>query len=371
MHLLILVILFLAADQAHSDIGKVTEQVNALPSIFRKTQTISAPRGTGVETMDAIKTAQGKLGITFEDDTKLQITENSKMVIDDFVYDPNNKTAGKLAVKVAVGTMRYASGQIAKSNPQNVMVNTPTATIGVRGTDFSATVDEIGASTIVLLPSCPNNRPTRTTQDIEANCIVGTIFVETDAGQVVLNQAFQATRVDSRDSKPRPPVILKLSEDAMNNMLIISPPKEFQEHKSATRVEMKGALDVDFLKEEGLVNALDKQSSQFFQDQLSKNFLDNDFLANILDIINAQLAAQIDMLNNTKSGLLPDYNAVTGITVTLDDLRVELCRDDGSNVQCISTPKSQNSTLYQTQGMMEFKNRVNQGAGTTITLIQK
>ena len=371
MHLLILIVAFLAVDQAHGEIGKVTEQLNAVPSITRKTGTLNAPKGTGIETLDAVKTAAGKLAMTFEDETKVQMTENSKLVIDDFVYDPNNKSGGKLAVKVALGTMRYASGQIAKSNPQNVLVNTPTATIGVRGTDFSATVDELGGSTVVLLPSCPNNKPTRTVQDIEANCVTGTIFVETDAGQVVLNQPFQATKVDSRDSKPRPPVILKLSEDAMNNMLIIAPPKEFGEQKTVAKVEAKGALDVDFLKEQGLVNVLDKQQAELFQDSLSRNFLDTDFLANILDIINAQLAAQLDLLNNTKSGLLPDYNAVTGIVATVDDLRVELCRDDGSNVQCVSTPKTQNSTIYQTQGMLEFKNRVNTGAGTTITLIQK
>ena len=340
MHLLILIVAFLAVDQAHGEIGKVTEQLNAVPSITRKTGTLTAPKGTGIETLDAVKTAAGKLAMTFEDETKVQMTENSKLVIDDFVYDANNKSGGKLAVKVALGTMRYASGQIAKSNPQNVLVNTPTATIGVRGTDFSATVDELGGSTVVLLPSCPNNKPTRTVQDIEANCVTGTIFVETDAGQVVLNQPFQATKVDSRDSKPRPPVILKLSEDAMNNMLIIAPPKEFGEQKTVAKVEMKGALDVDFLKEQGLVNVLDKQQAELFQDKLSRNFLDSDFLANVLDIINAQLAAQLDLLNNTKSGLLPDYNAVTGIVVTVDDLRVELCRDDGSNVQCVSTPKT-------------------------------
>ena len=238
MHLLILIVAFLAVDQAHGEIGKVTEQLNAVPSITRKTGTLNAPKGTGIETLDAVKTAAGKLAMTFEDETKVQMTENSKLVIDDFVYDPNNKSGGKLAVKVALGTMRYASGQIAKSNPQNVLVNTPTATIGVRGTDFSATVDELGGSTVVLLPSCPNNKPTRTVQDIEANCVTGTIFVETDAGQVVLNQPFQATKVDSRDSKPRPPVILKLSEDAMNNMLIIAPPKEFGEQKTSSKIEI-------------------------------------------------------------------------------------------------------------------------------------
>ena len=104
------------------------------------------------------------------------------ILIDDFVYDPKKGT-GKVALNMAMGTVRYASGQIAKNNPQQVALNTPSATVSVRGTDFTATVDEIGASTFILLPSCPNDRPSRTRKDIEANCVTGEIVVESDAGQ--------------------------------------------------------------------------------------------------------------------------------------------------------------------------------------------
>ena len=85
---------------------------------------------------DTITTANAKAGITFQDSTKVEITEQSKLVIDNFVYD-SEKKAGKLGIKMALGTIKYASGQIAKSDPQQVKVETPTATIGVRGTDFS------------------------------------------------------------------------------------------------------------------------------------------------------------------------------------------------------------------------------------------
>jgi hypothetical protein len=50
---------------------------------------------------------------------------------------------------------------------------------------------------------------------------------------------------------------------------------------------------------------------------------------------------------------------------------VTLSRDDGSNVMSVTTPTSQNSTIYMTQGAMDFKNRVNSGGGTIITLIQR
>jgi hypothetical protein len=265
--------------------------------------------------------------------------------------------------------VRYASGQIAKANPQNVAVNTPSATIGVRGTDFTATVDEIGASTIILLPSCPAGWI-----DIARDCKTGEISVTTDVASVILNKPFQATKVENRGAAPLKPVILNLGEEALNNMLIVSPPKQLRAdaNDDKKRTLQQGALDVDFLKENGLANAFELQEKEMFQDKLSRNLLDQNFLENILDIVNRQLAAQLDLLNkNNNARLLPDYFALSGITVDLDEPKVTLCRDDGSNVQCVTTPTRQSSTIYQTQGSLEFKNRVNNGAGTTITLIQR
>jgi hypothetical protein len=313
---------------------------------------------------DEVKTARGKAGITFQDNTQVQVNENSRLVIDDFVYDPK-KSTGKLALNMASGTVRYASGAIAKNDPSRVAINTPTATIAVRGTDFTATVDELGSSTIILLPSCPFGW-----RDIERDCKTGAIDVINDAGVVSLNKPFQATKVDTRGTLPTKPAIINLSIDAINNMLIIAPPKELKEDKTTTRVQMKGALDVDFLKETGLTNALDAQQKDLYQDKLSTNLLNQDFLANILDIINAQLAAQLNLLNTQKGGLLPDYVATSGIIAEVDDTSVTLSRNDGSNTQSVTVPKNQNSTIYQIQGVLEFKNRVNTGGTTVITLKQ-
>jgi hypothetical protein len=316
---------------------------------------------------DAIKTQQGKVGITFEDDTKVQVNENSKLVIDDFVYDPKSKS-GKLGAKIALGTVRYASGQIAKNSPQNVALNTPTATVSVRGTDFTASVDELGQSTFVLLPSCPTDRPTRSLKDIEANCKVGSISVETDAGIVVLNQPFQATKANSRSAPPSKPVTLNLSEQAIETLLMSTPEEMKKDGGKDQRKEMRGPLDIDFLKEQGLTNALDDSARQFYQDRLSQNFLDNSFLANIFDImgnaLNEKLLGEVD-------SMLPDYKKTSGITVIKEDPTVSLCRDNGADRICITTPQTQNSLISMTQNNIEFKNRVNQGGNTIITVTQK
>lgn len=349
-------------------VGSITELQNAPANIQRKGSSLTGNKGIGVEMNDVVKTTQGKTGITFADDTRVQVSENSKLVIDDFVYDPNSKKGGKLAMKVALGTVRYASGAVAHNNPDNVKINTPSATIAVRGTDFTATVDELGRSTIILLPSCPKDY-----KDVILDCKTGKIEIVTDEGKVILDQPFQATRVDNRDSKPFKPVVLNLDESQISNILILSPPKELREtdeDKSKKKADAKGALDVDFLAENKLINVLEKQSAETYKSKLDRNFLDNDFLANILDIINAQLAAQLDLLGKTKSGLLPDYIPTSGVLVEVDDLQVTLCREGNGDVQCITTPKNQNSTITQIQGPVEIKNRINNGGNTIINATQ-
>lgn len=362
----IALLLLIISWNSNAGIGQVTEQVNSPATIQRKNNTFQGTKGQSVEMSDSIRTQQGKVGITFEDDTRVQVNENSKLVIDDFVYDPKSK-GGKLGAKIALGTVRYASGQIAKSTPQNVALSTPTATISVRGTDFTATVEELGQSTIILLPSCPDNKPSRTKDDIAQNCVIGEIQVESDAGVVILNQPFQATRVDSRSNPPSRPVILNLSEDAIGNMLILSPPKELKDNRQAQTIQ-KGYLDVDFLAANGLENALDKVQMQIWQDKLSYTFLDTSFLNNVFDMIadslNEKLLDEVDTI-------LPDYRKSSGVIAVKDDPFVTLCRDSGQDKQCVTTPINQSSTVYQTQGSITIKNRINQGTGTVITLIQR
>ena len=237
-----------------------------------------------VFTYDTVKTGKGKVAIEFLDETRVDVTSHSKLIIDEFVFDPNQKT-GKLSLKAALGTVRYASGQIAKNSAQNISIKTPTATVSVRGTDFAMTIDEIGSSTIILLPSCDTN----------GNCFVGEISVESDAGQVILNQAFQATQVDTPESRPINPVILDLDESLINNLLIVRrPPKledQIQYEKNLKIVA--NALDIDFLKFDDLEVDLLETEEDEYATALDIDFLEQNFLVDILEQLNKQLALQM------------------------------------------------------------------------------
>lgn len=219
MRLAPLIFCLFAVVPAWADIGSVTE-ASGTAVIKRGKDTIPVAKGTEIKTNDRVETKNGRVKIVFKDDTNVTVTESSSLVIDDFVYDPKSG-AGKLGLKAAAGTVRYVSGAIAK-DPKNVKINTPTAAIAVRGTDFVMAVAETGSSMIMLMPTC----------EIEQNinlkgltCGSGAIDVETPAGIVKLNRPYQATLVETLNGVPSPAVIVALNGMAIGNNLMVSPPQ--------------------------------------------------------------------------------------------------------------------------------------------------
>ena len=219
MRLASLIFCMFTAVPAWADIGSVTE-ASGTAVIKRGKDTIQIAKGTQIKVNDKVETKNGKIKIVFKDNTNVTVTESSSLVIDDFVYDPKSG-AGKLGLKAAAGTVRYVSGSIAK-DPKNVKINTPTATIAVRGTDFVMAVSETGASMIMLMPTC----------EIEGNvnlkglsCGSGAIDVETPAGIVQLNRPYQATLVETLNGAPSPAVIVALNGMAIGNNLMVNPPR--------------------------------------------------------------------------------------------------------------------------------------------------
>ena len=313
---------------------------------------------------DTVKTGKGKTAIEFVDDTRVDVTEHSKLVIDEFVYDPNTKT-GKLSLKAKLGTVRYASGQIAKNSKQNVLITTPTATIGVRGTDFTMTIDEIGSSTIILLPSCDTN----------GNCFVGEISVESDAGQVILNQAFQATVVDTVSSRPLPPVLLELDEEMIGNLLIISKPAAIEQMQNEEGLnEVADALDIDFLQFDDLeVDHLEEDESQF-KTGLEIDFLEQNFLADILAQINKELAKAMRSEFDKKKGvggIILGKDPDTGVIILDEDPQWVWSREDASgSIIELRLDKEYGYVLNIIQGEFEMYDFELGGVENAITIQQ-
>ena len=112
---ILLTLTILPLKSSFASIGEVTlHEGNGVIDRKDGEQGIVVQKDLDVFSYDTVKTGNGKVGIEFIDDTRVDVTQHSKLIIDEFVYDPNSKT-GKLSLKASLGTVRYASVQIAKN----------------------------------------------------------------------------------------------------------------------------------------------------------------------------------------------------------------------------------------------------------------
>ena len=305
-------------------IGSVVKQ-DGVTSVERGGEESVLEKDSDIMFKDNVITGKGNIGITFVDYTNVAVSPQSKLVIDEFIYDPSSPSASKLVMSIAAGTVRYASGNIAHLDNQNVDIRTPTAKILVRGTAFSMTVDEIGQSLIILLPNVDGT--------------VGEIAVESDIGQVILNRAFQATTVNSRENRPTPPKILDLTENMINNMLIIRPPKKKEEEGRIKEEDKKKKILANFLDEKKEIdkNYLDDVEDGGFT-RLDVDYLLQNFLANILEELNKAYKKQTAFSN--KDGRVAGYNPSTLVTTIIEGDQVQMTREWDSSIIDITVNQS-------------------------------
>jgi len=117
-----------AAGMVKTSQGKV--------SIDHAGQKVSAAPGLPVFAGDRVRTgADGSVGITLRDDTRLTAGPDSTLLITEFRFNPNTNE-GNLLASLLRGTFSIVTGLIAKHSPDNVNFKTPTMTLGVRGTEF-------------------------------------------------------------------------------------------------------------------------------------------------------------------------------------------------------------------------------------------
>ena len=238
-------LLLLVSSAAAAEIGSIVE-LSGTAVIKRGKETITVAKGTLVESNDKVETKNGVVNIKFKDNTSVKVTENSALVIDDFVYDPKNAAGGKISLKAAAGTVRYVSGNIAQNNPNSVKINTPTAAIAVRGTDFVMSVDETGKSLVMLMPSCELPQVVNLRG---LTCGSGKIEVDSGSTKITLDKPYQATIVETASTPPSPPVVVNLNNTAIGNNLLIRPPTTIMgttiQHTARAAAEKTGDVKKD------------------------------------------------------------------------------------------------------------------------------
>jgi hypothetical protein len=110
-------------------------------TVTRGKETLPAAPGLTLLVGDTLGTGRdGSLGVILRDDSSLSIGPGSRLVLRSFLFSPSE---GKfdLVARITRGTMAYLSGLIGKLAPENARFETPTATIGIRGTRFAVKVE--------------------------------------------------------------------------------------------------------------------------------------------------------------------------------------------------------------------------------------
>jgi len=344
-------------QQSAADIGGISE-LNGSAQIVRN-KPLDATLDFAIQSNDEAITEDGRIAIRFLDDSVVKLTEHSQLLIDEYIYDPD-PSKSKMVLTFGLGTARFITGNLNRIDKQNIKLKTPTANIAIRGTDFTTTVDELGRSLIILLPDA-------------LGLSSGEIEVTTAMGTVTLNKPFQATTVSVFESSPSKPVILDLTLDMIDNMLIVTPAKEeviIQEEVTTKKDNLLdfNDLDIDYLAEDFL------SGDDLEYTELDINYLDVNYLEDLLNVLDALALSEDEdalaqatstQLTGTLLGKDPDTQItalITGNVISLrrkvnESVRLDL---DGSNAYTVILIQDGVSNII----------KVNGGSNSIITITQ-
>ncbi len=169
--------------------------------------------GSPVLDGDVIETGSGSaVSIRFLDDTSLAMDEGARMAIDSLVFDPAT-ASGSAAFRLLEGLFVVVAGDIAASGPDALMLSTPVATIGIRGTSLGILAGAEGTRNLVVLLADPTDGE------------LGKAVVSNPGGTQVLDEVDEATTITSNTIEPSVPFLLSRHqlEDLFGGAILASP----------------------------------------------------------------------------------------------------------------------------------------------------
>jgi len=141
--LLVVINLGAAAASLAADAGRI-KTVRGTAWVERAGTRLAASVGTPVRPDDVIVTgADGAVGITFADDSRLSIGPDTTLAIERFLFNPTTHE-GAHETSLRRGTLAAVSGKLARQSADAMKVRTPAAVLGVRGTEFAVRAGEPG-----------------------------------------------------------------------------------------------------------------------------------------------------------------------------------------------------------------------------------
>ena len=169
-------------------IGNVENMSGAVWAVRADGSRVELHVGDSVFQGDVLESGpDGAIGVLLADETTFSMGESGRMVLDEMIYDPGTQE-GSVSVSVLQGVFTFVSGQVAKTDPDAMTLDTPVATIGIRGTQVGLDVGSGQDLNVVLME--------------EADGFVGEVVITNDGGTQVLNVANQSSSVGDFTQAP-------------------------------------------------------------------------------------------------------------------------------------------------------------------------
>ena len=348
-----------------TEIGEISElKGNGEITRVNSSETFTAELDSDIFSFDDVRTGNGRLAIEFLDDSVVKLTEHSKLIIDEYIFDPD-PSKSKMSLQMASGTARFISGAFGKINKENITINTPTATIGIRGTDFTTTVDELGRSLVILLPDKNGDSS-------------GEITVTTAAGVEILNEPFQATMVSAWEQPPTQAVTLaNMTLGLIDNMLIVQRPDEVEQavEEQQAGTSPTADLDKDFFEDAPDLNC-DALVEDCGEDKevtrLDIDLLSVEFLVDLLALVEttSKKRGQASQLNGVElEGIIAGFDPVYQTYTFVEEGMIYFVHE-GQNNYDIGIDINAGTYLYIDNAGVILEVNIN-GAGDNVIIINQ
>ena len=348
-----------------TEIGEISElKGNGEITRVNSSETFTAELDSDIFSFDDVRTGNGRLAIEFLDDSVVKLTEHSKLIIDEYIFDPD-PSKSKMSLQMASGTARFISGAFGKINKENITINTPTATIGIRGTDFTTTVDELGRSLVILLPDKNGDSS-------------GEITVTTASGVEVLNEPFQATMVSAWEQPPTEAVTLgNMTLGLIDNMLIVQRPDEVEQavEEQQAGTSPTADLDKDFFEDapdlncDALVEECDEDEEVT---RLDIDLLSVEFLVDLLALVEttSKKRNQTSELNGVElEGIIAGFDPIYQTYTFVEEGMIYFVHE-GQNNYDIGIDINAGTYLYINNAGVILEVNIN-GAGDNVIIINQ
>jgi len=347
----------LLSGSLYADVGSIAE-LRGIGDVIRQNTTdpLLAELALSIMSYDRVRTGNGRMAIEFEDASVLKLTEQSQIVVTEYVYKQGSKD-NKLSLNLVSGTSRFITSKLNRIAKENIKLTTPSATIGVLGTEFLVSVNSTDYSTTII------NLP-------KENGEVGKIFVDTEGGRVVLDKPFQATVATVAMQPPTKPVTISgLSLNALDNMLLVNPPDEIEQAVEDQEQSSNDLLDTDFLDDSEFLEE-EEYEDELEIDRLSIDLLSIDYLLDVITDVLQETETEVQNLGDiTIEGITVGYDPEKQLYSFVEGEYISFVRQVENTVD-LQLDKSGKYDLEIMTGAQLIKIKVNGGGDGTIIINQ-